>query len=105
MSPENVIALSGVTPTERIQNLASIYNGSSAREKSISKNLHEALTDYSDFLELIHGNAGDPEKVVSEDGEVWRKRSYEFGEKLANAMTEIAGSKPLANDLYRMVLI
>ena len=105
VSPEKVIDLTKITPTQRIENLADRYRENGERGKRIGRLLGEALGDYSEFLELVHGNDGEPEKVLVEEEERWRKRSYEFGEKLARVMSEIAGDNPLNNDLYRMVLI
>lgn len=105
VSPERVIELTRITPTQRIEKLADRYRESGERGKRIERLLSEALGDYCEFLELVHGNDGEPEKVLLEEEERWRKRSYEFGEKLARVMSEIAGDNPLSNDLYRMVLI
>lgn len=105
VSPKNVADLVTMTPTERIEMLAERYRGQGRRGDRIEHLLGDALTDYSEFLELVHGNDGDPERVLEEEEEAWRKRSYSFGEKLARVMAEIAGSDPLGNDLYRIVLI
>jgi hypothetical protein len=105
VTPQDVIRIAELTPTERIELLANTYDGSARADRVINEALHGALNDYSEFLELVHGNDGEPEMVLQEDEEIWRKRSYDFGAKLAAALTGIAGSEPLNNDLYRTVLI
>jgi hypothetical protein len=105
VSPDNVRHMARMTPTERLEELQSRYGGSNASDSRIRSYLSDALVDYSGFLQLVHGVDGDPAEVLKEEEEAWRKRSYEFGEKLARAMDEIAGGDALANDLYRIVLI
>ena len=105
VSPSNVKLMASKTPTERLEELVSRYAGSTSSDKRIRSNLDEALVDYSGFLQLVHGRDGEPAEVLKEEEEVWRKRSYEFGEKLTRAMSDIAGTDPLSNDLYRIVLI
>jgi predicted nucleotidyltransferase len=105
VTPGDVLRVASLTPTERIEFLVSAYGGRGRQHQTVNEALHGALKDYSEFLELVHGNDGDPEKVLQEDEEKWRKRSYDFGAKLAAALTEMAGSEPLNNDLYRTVLI
>jgi hypothetical protein len=106
VSPADIRAMVGMTPTERLRAIGSDEFSKLAVAKSGSATgVSDILRLYSEFLEVAHK---DQERVANEfvnNHKQWRERSHDFATKWAELLEAIEIDSAGHPQLYRFVLI
>nr|WP_167381897.1 nucleotidyltransferase domain-containing protein [Novosphingobium panipatense] len=106
VKPEDVRVMVGLTPSERLEQVAAnaiIPNEQEATR--FTSLMADVLDDYSAFLKFTHGKKEEIEAEFDEKFAEWRENSYEFGRKFAEALTILGQSGDPLDGLYRIILI
>jgi hypothetical protein len=106
VTPLDVRTMVALTPSERLERVADqavIPNEQEAARFALL--MTAILADYSAFLELTHRKKEEIEAEFDDKFTEWRKNSYEFGRKFAEALTLLGQSGTPLDGLYRIILI
>jgi hypothetical protein len=106
VSPQDVMAMVALTPTERLQylkkkNCLTDEN----KQHEFAEMIDGILAKYSHFLELTHRSKAEVLAAYKEQANDWKQSSYQFGQQLAEALAMLGMSKGKFDGLYRMILI
>lgn len=104
--PEDVKAMIAISPTERLEAITKIDFGFPVNfAVKLQETVHNALTAYSEFLELTHKSTRTAVKIYNSDEAIWREKSYAFGGHLSTMIDHLGEVSPKANGLRRLILI
>lgn len=104
--PDDVRAMIAISPTERLEAITAVdfgFTGDIA--VTLQKAVENALTAYSDFLELTHQASKTAVKIYNADEAMWREKSYAFGRCLSTMIDQLGEVSPKADGLRRLILI
>ncbi len=103
VQPGDVRAMTAISPTERLEAIATFFTGEIAA--TLQEAVENALTGYSEFLELTHRGSRTAVKIYSADEAKWREKSYVFGRCLSTMIDHLGEVSPKADELRRLILI
>ena len=106
VQPDDVRAMIAISPTERLESIASDDFGIT---RDIAAPLQEAvetaLRGYSEFLALTHQGSKSAVKIYNTDEAMWREKSYAFGRCLSTMIDRLGEVSAKADGLRRLILI
>ena len=106
VQPDDVRAMIAISPTERLEAIAAIDFGFTGDIAAIlRKAVENALSGYSEFLELTHQGSREAVKAYNADEARWREKSYAFGRCLSTMIDGLGEVSPRADGLRRLILI
>lgn len=106
IGPDDVKAMVALTPTERLEALASpkLCPSEEIREV-LSTTSREVLDLYSGFLEVAHRHPDELADEFAQNQQEWRERSHCFAAKFAELLEIMENGSRAHPELYRFVLI
>ncbi len=105
VSPTDVKEMVALTPSERLEWIAEYVSPAGDNGQRFTGLMHEVLDDYSTFLAFSHRPKEKIEAEFESCFPQWRKDSYNFGRKFAEALTILGQSSSPFDGLYRIILI
>lgn len=106
VQPDDVRAMISISPTERLEAITAVSFGFTGEvAATLQKTVDNALTGYSEFLELTHQASRTAVKMYNADEAKWREKSYAFGCALSTMIDCLGEISPKADGLRRLILI
>jgi hypothetical protein len=103
-TPDDVEAMVALSPTERLEKITeSDFWSDTGTPQNIEDVVQEALSLYSDFLDLTHQKKA--AKLYTQDESAWREKSYAFGRGLSNLIDLLGAKSADAGRLRRLITI
>lgn len=106
VQPGDVRAMIGISPTERLEAItAADFGFTGDIADTLREAVENALTAYSEFLELTHQSSKAAVKIYNADEAMWREKSYAFGRCLSTMIDHLGQVSPKADGLRRLISI
>lgn len=105
VTPADVTRMVELSPTERLEAVATEEKWSDEFRAHINQHAEEALSHYSDFLQLTHQPTKSAVRSYTADELNWRSKSYGFGGSLASLIDLLGSVSDDALRLRRLILI